>query len=55
MFDFPESKMFMDSVHGYISVPRCFVGYLIDTEMSQRLRNIDQTGMRILYPNSATR
>lgn len=52
MFDFPESKMFMDSVHGYIHVPKCFVDHLIDTEMFQRLRNIDQTGMRILYPNA---
>lgn len=52
MFDFPEVKLFMDAVHGYIKVPKCFVNHLIDTEMFQRLRNIDQTGMRILYPNA---
>lgn len=42
----------MDSVHGYISVPKCFVKHLIDTEAFQRLRNIDQTGMKILYPDA---
>ncbi len=52
MFDFPEVKMFMDSVHGYIMVPKPFVKHLIDTEMFQRLRNIDQTGMKMLFPNA---
>lgn len=52
MFELPEGKLFMDSVHGYISIPKCFVERLIDTEMFQRLRNIDQTGMRVLYPNA---
>ena len=52
MFDIPETKVFMDSVHGYINVPKCFVEHIIDTEMFQRLRNIDQTGMRILYPDA---
>jgi len=52
MFDIKVTKTFMDSVHGYISVPKCFVENLIDTEYFQRLRNIDQTGMRILYPDA---
>ena len=52
MFDIPDEKIFMDSIHGYINVPRCFVCHLIDTEVFQRLRNIDQTGMRTLYPNA---
>ncbi len=52
MFDIPGEKIFMDSIHGYISVPKCFVRHLIDTEAFQRLRNIDQTGMKILYPNA---
>lgn len=52
MFQITENKVFMDSVHGYISVPKCFVSHLIDTKMFQRLRNIDQTGMRILYPTA---
>ena len=52
MFDIADTKVFMDSVHGYISVPKCFVKHLIDTEAFQRLRNIDQTGMKILYPDA---
>ena len=52
MFDIMDTKTFMDSVHGYIAVPKCFVSNLIDTEVFQRLRNVDQTGMRILYPNA---
>ena len=52
MFEIPDTKVFMDSVHGYIRVPKLFIDNLIDTEMFQRLRNIDQTGMRILYPNA---
>ncbi len=52
MFDLPAQKMFMDSVHGYVSIPKCFVENIIDTEMFQRLRNVDQTGMRILYPSA---
>lgn len=52
MFQIADNKVFMDSVHGYISVPKCFVEHIIDTRMFQRLRNIDQTGMRILYPTA---
>lgn len=52
MFEIPGKKVFKDSVHGYINVPQCFVEHLIDTEIFQRLRNIDQTGMRVLYPNA---
>ena len=52
MFDIPNTKTFMDSVHGYIAVPKCFVENIIDTDAFQRLRNIDQTGMKILYPNA---
>ena len=50
MFNINETKNFMDSVHGYITIPKCFVNNLIDTEYFQRLRNIEQTGMRVLYP-----
>lgn len=52
MFDFSKSKIFMDVVHGYIQIPTVFVEHIIDSELFQRLRNIDQTGMRILYPNA---
>ncbi len=52
MFDIHDTKTIKDSVHGYISIPKCFVNHIIDTEYFQRLRNIEQTGMRILYPNA---
>lgn len=52
MFDITPTKIFKDSVHGYINIPVCFVDNIIDTDAFQRLRNIDQTGMRVLYPNA---
>ena len=52
MFDIPDEKIFMDSVHGYIRIPKVFVDNIIDTSEFQRLRYIDQTGMRILYPSA---
>lgn len=52
MFDIPDKKSFMDSVHGYIQIPRCFVDNIIDTLEFQRLRLIDQTGMKVLYPSA---
>lgn len=51
MFDLPDYKVFMDTVHEYIRIPKVFVENIVDTEWFQRLRYIDQTGMRILYPN----
>ena len=45
-------KIFKDSVHGYIYVPEPYVRHLIDNVYFQRLRNIDQTGMRVLYPSA---
>ena len=51
MFAINNMKTFKDSVHGYIHIPKSFVDSLIDNEYFQRLRNIDQTGMRVLYPN----
>lgn len=52
MFNITNTKTFKDSVHGYIDVPKCFVENLMDNEYFQRLRNVEQTGMRILYPNA---
>ena len=52
MFEITPTKTFMDSVHGYINIPKCFVDNIINTELFQRLRNIDQTGMRVLYPDA---
>lgn len=47
-----ETKVFRDNVHGYISIPVDYVTNFIDTEIFQRLRNIEQTGMRTLYPSA---
>lgn len=49
-----DEIIFPDSVHGYIHVPKPFVENLIDTEVFQRLRSIEQTGgsMRALYPSA---
>ena len=52
MFAINNTKTFKDSVHGYIEVPKCFVDALMDNEYFQRLRNVEQTGMRVLYPNA---
>lgn len=52
MFNITNTKTFKDSVHGYIDVPRCLVENLMDNEYFQRLRNVEQTGMRVLYPNA---
>lgn len=43
-------KQFRDPVHGYISVPANYCEKLIDTKLFQRLRGIEQTSMRPLYP-----
>ncbi len=47
-----KMKIFRDTVHGYISVPEEYVSAFIDTDVFQRLRNIEQTGMRVLYPSA---
>ena len=43
-------KVFKDTVHGYIEIPSVIVSNIIDTEQFQRLRYIEQTSMRSLYP-----
>lgn len=52
MYNFGPYKTFKDAVHGYINIPKIFVDEIIDTAKFQRLRNITQTGMMILYPNA---
>ncbi len=52
MFDFDEYKSFKDIVHGYIQIPSLFVHEIIDTPLYQRLRFIEQTGMRQVYPSA---
>lgn len=48
--DFPNHKLFKDTVHGYISIPVAYCKRLIDTPEFQRLRRVEQTSMRTLYP-----
>lgn len=43
-------KIIRDSIHGYIAVPETYMKKFIDTEPFQRLRSIEQTSMRCLYP-----
>ena len=47
-----RSKVFKDNVHGYISIPEDYVREFIDTDLFQRLRHIEQTGMRTLFPSA---
>ena len=47
-----EKKVFRDTVHGYIDIPTIIVKYFIDTEVFQRLRSVEQTGMRVLFPSA---
>ncbi len=49
---FEKNKTFKDNVHGYIEVPLEFVNHFIDSEIFQRLRYIEQTSMRVLYPSA---
>jgi hypothetical protein len=48
----PKLKEFRDPVHGYISVPEEYCDKIIDTPIFQRLREIEQTGMRVLFPGA---
>ena len=45
-----KTKKFRDTIHGYIDIPDVIVSNIIDTEQFQRLRYIEQTSMRSLYP-----
>lgn len=45
-----KTKKFKDTIHGYIEIPDVIVSNIIDTEQFQRLRYIEQTSMRSLYP-----
>lgn len=46
--------VFPDSVYGQIRVPKTITKYIVDTEVFQRLRSVEQTGgsMRALYPTA---
>jgi len=43
-------KVIRDSIHGYIQIPETIVKEIVDSELFQRLRNIEQTNMRALFP-----
>lgn len=45
-------KLIKDPVHGYIAVPREYCRLFIDTPVFQRLRLIEQTSMRWLFPGA---
>ncbi|MCL2654888.1 MAG: HD domain-containing protein [Coriobacteriia bacterium] len=45
-----QLKSFKDSVHGYIHVPGVVVSHIIDTELFQRLHDVEQTGMKSIFP-----
>lgn len=45
-------KRILDSVHGYINIPDDYIKNIIDTEYFQRLRRIEQTSGRSLFPSA---
>ncbi len=47
-----DSKRILDSVHGYIKVPKDLMTCVVDTVYFQRLRRIEQTSTRALFPSA---
>ena len=47
-----KKKLFRDSVHNYIAIDADICDKYIDTYLFQRLRAIEQTSMRVLYPSA---
>lgn len=45
-------KVIKDPVHGYIAIPREYCQRFVDTPIFQRLRLIEQTSMRWLFPSA---
>lgn len=45
-------KVIRDNIHGYIEIPEIILKEIIDTPVFQRLRQIEQTSMRALYPSA---
>lgn len=43
-------KRILDTVHGYIMVDDQYITHIIDTTLFQRLRRIEQTSIRAVYP-----
>ncbi|NJK94004.1 MAG: hypothetical protein HC905_02915 [Bacteroidales bacterium] len=47
-----KDKIFRDPIYGYINIPDKYCIDFIDTKIFQRLRRIEQTSMRVLYPSA---
>ena len=47
-----KNKVIRDNVHGYITIPEAYFARFIDTNAFQRLRFIEQTSMKCLYPSA---
>lgn len=45
-------KLFKDPVHGYIEVDERFCKAFVDTDVFQRLRFVEQSSMRMLFPGA---
>lgn len=45
-------KRILDSVHGYIHIERAYVQNIIDTPQFQRLRRVEQTSTRAVFPSA---
>ena len=45
-------KIIRDPIHGYIQIEEKYIKYLVDHQLFQRLRRIEQTSMRVLYPSA---
>lgn len=45
-------KKILDSVHGYINIDEDYCDKIIDTEYFQRLRRIEQTSTRSIFPSA---
>ena len=45
-------KRILDTVHGYIMIKDELFRYIIDTRLFQRLRRIEQTSIRSVYPSA---
>lgn len=45
-------KKILDSVHGHILVDDCYITAIVDTQEFQRLRRVEQTSIRSVYPSA---
>lgn len=45
-------KRILDSVHGYVRIPEPYIHGIVDTQEFQRLRRIEQTSCRALFPSA---